>query len=79
MVADALRVAAKRVGSSGRLAVQRMADKVMEMACEGDMAAINFVTDRLDGKLTHSVNADVAAGPSDLFLELLTRVSRGVD
>lgn len=47
---DALQRSADKRDDKGVTRIQRMADRVMNMAIEGNMQAVHFVTDRLDGK-----------------------------
>ena len=53
---DALMVAIKRTDSEGRVMLAKIAQKVVEAACEGDMAAIKEIGDRIDGKAPQSLD-----------------------
>jgi hypothetical protein len=49
---DAVRLAAMAEDKQGRIKLRVLAEKVVAMALEGDMAAIKEVADRLDGCLS---------------------------
>lgn len=54
-VRDALIAAARR---DDFIALKRMAEKVLEKAQEGDMQAVTFVAERIDGKVPQAVIGD---------------------
>ncbi len=59
IVRDALRLAAMRVvegDAQGRIALAVAAEKVMQSAVDGDLAAFKEVADRLDGKAHQSMD-----------------------
>ena len=60
---DALQRAAKRhaYGTGGPRQLERIADKVIDMAGEGDMAAAKEIGDRLDGKPVQGLALEVGA------------------
>ena len=61
LIRDALMLAAKRVHEGdpdGRIKLYVAANKVMNMACEGDIQAFKEVADRLDGKAVQSHEID---------------------
>ena len=58
-----MRAVRRRENGKGPQALERMADKVVEQALEGNMAAIKEIGDRLDGRAATS--ASVAAVVSD--------------
>lgn len=53
---DALMVAVKRSDTEGRVMLAKIAQKVVEAACEGDMQAIKEIGDRIDGKAPQSLD-----------------------
>lgn len=60
-IREALMVAAKRIHDGdpdGRIKLAVAAAKVMDMACEGDIAAFKEVADRIDGKAIQSHEVD---------------------
>ena len=56
VVRIALINAAQKRDASGTRAVQRMADRVMTKAIEGNMEAVKFVTERIDGKVVTPID-----------------------
>lgn len=61
LIRDALTIAAKRVHEGdpeGRIKLTVAAAKIMNMACEGDIAAFKEVADRIDGKSIQSHEID---------------------
>ena len=53
LIGDALRLAAKRVSEGdplGRTNLAIAAEKIVELACTGDIAAFREMADRIDGK-----------------------------
>lgn len=73
IVSDAIRIALLRAAKKGKgKNVQAMADKLVELAVDGDVAAIREVADRVDGKphQTSDINANLSFPP------LLTNIPR---
>ena len=54
----ALLKSAKRRDAKGTKRLDQMADKVMDMAIAGNMQAIVFITEKLDGKATQPIAID---------------------
>lgn len=52
---DALMVAIKRTDMDGRVLLAKIAERVVEAACDGDMQAVKEIGDRIDGKPHQSV------------------------
>ena len=52
---DALHIAAKRTDSEGKVLLAKMAERCVELAASGDIAAMKEIGDRLDGKPHQSV------------------------
>lgn len=80
-VRRALLKAARRRDPQGVRLLQRMADKVMDKACEGDMEAVKFITERIDGKQTTSVTLDqnvTVSSVGQAHLEALNRLTNAV-
>ena len=79
---DALTLAVNRTeGDKTKLA--RIAEALVDKACEGDVPAINAVADRLDGKATQPISGDNEADPLAVKLvgakgSLLARLSKYV-
>jgi hypothetical protein len=59
--ADALRVAVSREDVDGRKKLARLADRCVEAALGGDMAAMKEIGDRLDGKPRQSMDMTAVA------------------
>ena len=59
---DALRIAVNDEDHHGRKKLRAIAEKTVELALEGDMAAIKEIGDRMDGKAPQGV---VIGGDSD--------------
>lgn len=77
VVTDALWLAAKRADHEGKTALNRMAEKIMAKAIEGDQWACTFITERLEGKIPQPVAGSMEVGPSQLFLEIIKAISDG--
>ena len=61
LIRDALMLAANRVHEDDPQSRKKLyvaAAKIMDMACEGDIAAFKEVADRLDGKAVQSLDID---------------------
>lgn len=54
---DAVRLEAMKTGK-----IQQAAQKLVDMACEGDMAALRELGDRLEGKAVQSIANDTEGG-----------------
>lgn len=54
--ADAVRIAVNAKDGEGRRKLRAIAEKTVEMALDGDMAAIKEIGDRLDGKAHQSTD-----------------------
>jgi hypothetical protein len=76
-ITNALWLASKRVDTEGRTALNRMAEKIMAKAVEGEAWACQFVTERLEGKVAQPVSSNLQVGPSSLFLEIIKAISDG--
>ena len=69
---DALRRAIKRRETDDPLALERLADKLINMAADGDIQALRELADRLDGKpkqqteITGGEDADGNAIPASI-------------
>lgn len=67
---EAIMLALKR----GDGTINRIADRLVQMALDGDMMAIREIADRLDGKAvqpTEVISTEVVSDPQDLALERL--------
>lgn len=73
--AEALNVAVQRKDKNGKVALARIADKLVREALRGSAWAVQEVANRLDGKPRERV--DVTTGPNDVVLELLRSIGRG--
>ena len=74
---DALRVAvndAREGAPAGRTKLREIAEKVVELALDGDMQAIKEIGDRMDGKAIQGVDLEVDV--SDPVKELLEHVAK---
>lgn len=61
LIGDALRVAAKRVHEGdpqGRIKLAVAAAKIVDLACDGDIAAFKEIADRIDGKPHQSMEVE---------------------
>lgn len=59
LIRDALSLAVKRVHDGdpqGRIKLAIIAEKVVEQACEGDIASFREIADRIDGKAPQSLD-----------------------
>lgn len=56
---DALMIAAKRTDAEGKVLLAKMAEKCVEQAAAGDIAAMKEIGDRLDGKAHQSVTTTI--------------------
>ena len=57
---DAIMRAVKRSeGKGDPKALERLADKIVQMALDGDMAAIKEIGDRLDGRATQPIEVNL--------------------
>lgn len=80
---DALRLAVLEIHPETKLKKLRViANKLADLACEGDVAAIREVSDRLDGKSIASVDittrhADARDIPDSELLDIATGSSNG--
>ncbi len=79
LVTDALRVAimreAKDADGKPTKRLLLMADKVARQAAEGERWAVEFVTDRLEGKALQAVSVDVGVS----LLSVLDELERRAD
>lgn len=74
--ADAVRRAVSRrmEGEEGKpQKIERLADKLVDMALEGDTQALKEVGDRLDGKPTQQTDGSLALSGK---LEIVKRIAR---
>ena len=72
---DALMLAANEPGPTGRKRLREAAEKVVELALAGDMAAIKEMGDRLDGRPAMSATGD-DDGPPKLVIQLVDPMAR---
>jgi hypothetical protein len=54
LIRDALKAAIRQEPEK----LKRMAEKVLDMAVEGDMQSVNFIADRIDGKAVQQIIGD---------------------
>jgi len=59
LIRDALKAAIRQEPTK----LKRMAEKVLDMAVDGDMQAVNFIADRVDGKAVQAIVGDDEAAP----------------
>ena len=52
-------------------------EKVMDMFADGDKWAIDYVTDRLDGKATQTTNVNINQTLTELTIEQLQTIASG--
>jgi len=80
LIGDALRVAAKRVQEGdpqGRTKLAIAAEKVVEAAVEGDLAAFKEMADRIDGKAVQQMDVTTTErAVSDMTDDELTLIIR---
>ena len=57
-------------------ALRVIAAKVLELAQGGDMQAVTFVADRLDGKPVQAIEGDTTVRADDTITALLTRIAQ---
>jgi hypothetical protein len=76
-ITDALWLAAKRNDTDGKTALNRMAEKIMGKAVDGDAWACTFVAERLEGKVPQPVAGSVQFGSSVMFVEIIKAISAG--
>jgi hypothetical protein len=69
LVRDALMAAARQ----DPLKLKRIAEKVLDKAEEGDMQAVNFIADRIDGKAVQPISGD-----DDSPIRILTEIRRQI-
>jgi hypothetical protein len=74
---DAIRIAALRPDADGRKKLAVIADKLVEAAMGGDVAAMREIGDRLDGKPAQALVGDVDAAPIKTILEVVWGGSSG--
>jgi hypothetical protein len=74
---DALRIAALRPDPEGRRKLAVIADKLVDLAMAGDVAAIREIGDRLDGKPAQAITGDDDAPPIKTVLEVMWGGSSG--
>lgn len=55
---DAIRVAAHREAEDGRKEIEHIAEKLVQLAKEGDVSAIKELGDRIDGKAVQAIAGD---------------------
>lgn len=73
---DALRIAAFERGPSGEKKLRIAAEKLVDAAMDGDVAALKELGDRLDGKAHQSIGGE---GGGALKIEVITGVPRAED
>ena len=60
LIADAIRVSLMRAAEKGKSKrLQLVADKLVDRAIEGDVAAIREIADRIDGRVPQAVSGHV--------------------
>lgn len=64
LVRDALMAAARQDPDK----LKRIAQKVLDKAEEGDMQAVNFIADRIDGKAVQPLVGDEDHAPIDMSM-----------
>jgi len=72
--ADALRMELAAAGSDHK-ALRKIANKLIEKATEGDMAAIKEVIDRTDGKAVQAIEGDLHMSADESIAGLFARVA----
>jgi len=70
-LSDALMLALKRVDRDNRPAIQRIANKLVDLAEEGDLAAIRECFDRTEGKAMQAMSV---SGDEDAPLQIIRRL-----
>src|SRR5262249_39841872 len=68
---DAIRKAVNKRDKDGSKALERLANKLVRLGEDGDVSALKEIGDRLDGKATQAIEANVNANVS--FGEALER------
>ena len=63
---DILNLALDREDGDGKMRREAVAEKLIAMALDGDMAAIRYLMDRVDGKPKESV--ELSGGATDVRL-----------
>ncbi|HYE25086.1 MAG TPA: DUF5681 domain-containing protein [Clostridia bacterium] len=74
--ANMLNIAIKEAHDEGRDKLRAVADKLVELAINGDMQAINAIADRLDGKPAQAIIGDCEADPIHLVTEIRRTIVR---
>jgi len=74
---DAIRIAALRPDAEGRKKLAVIADKLVDAAIAGDVAAMREIGDRLDGKPAQAIIGDDEAAPIKTVLEVMWGGSNG--
>lgn len=72
---DAVRLAALRKTAGDVRALDRLADKLIDLALEGDVAALKEIGDRLDGKAAQQL---VHSGDANDPVHVVTRIERAI-
>ena len=77
--ATALNVAIREAQEDGKDKLRGVADKLVELALNGDMQAIKEVADRLDGKPMQSSEVTVKREQTDFDRETLMAIANASD
>lgn len=77
IIADQLRKEAMRSARGKPNNLERMCAKVWREAVNGRPWAVQFITERLDGKVPQPVDGQVGIGPTETFIEILREISSG--
>ena len=74
-----LNVAIREAHDEGRDKLRGVADKLVELALNGDMQAIKEVADRLDGKPAQETEVTVKRDATDFDRETLLAIANATD
>jgi hypothetical protein len=59
--------------------LHKMADTLVDQACDGDTKAIQLVTERMDGKPVQPIAGDEESGPIQIVINRFTAPADGAD
>lgn len=71
---DALRLAIADADDNPRK-LRHIAEALFDKACDGDVAAIKEIADRLDGKVAQGIDMEANVGLTDPLIELFERIA----
>jgi hypothetical protein len=74
--ANMLNIAIREAHSEGKDKLRAVADKLVELAIDGDMQAIKEIADRLDGKPAQAIVGDSSEDPINLVTEIRRTIVR---